>query len=135
MLVGSAVADAHGLAVCVAGPAFNVVLGGGMAAVEGEQHGELGAVEAACMQQPFPKPAALRLVSRQRNVGSSLLAELQGSEVPANAVFNGLKFIVSFGFRDTAAGDDHDLVHVPHMASRRAIINDVRPRIRVSGGS
>ena len=79
--------------------------------------------------------AALRLISRQRDVGSTSLAELQGSEVPANAVFNGLKFIVSFGFRDTAAGDDHDLVHVPHMASRRAIINDVRPRIRVSGGS
>ena len=79
--------------------------------------------------------AALRLISRQRDVGSTSLAELQGSEVPVNAVFNGLKFIVGFGFRDTAVGDDHDLVHVPHVASRRAIINDVRPRIRLSRAS
>ena len=59
VLVGGAVADPDGLAVGVAGPACEVALGVGVAAVEGEQDGEPGPVESAGVEQPGQEPARL----------------------------------------------------------------------------
>src|SRR5207302_631609 len=59
VLVGGAVADANRLALRIAGPAVEFPLGGRVAAVEGEQYGELRALEAAGVQQPGEEPAGL----------------------------------------------------------------------------
>ena len=52
MLVGGAVADPDGLAVCVARPSVERAFGTRMLAVQGEQHREARAVEAARVQKP-----------------------------------------------------------------------------------
>ena len=59
VLIGGAVTDPNGLAVGIAGPAWEGVLGGGMAAVQGEKYREAGPLEAAGVQQPGQESAGL----------------------------------------------------------------------------
>ena len=49
-----------------------------------------------------------------QNFISTSLAELQGGEPSVNAFWQGLQFLVRAAFHDPSAGDDDDLIRVPH---------------------
>src|SRR4029450_8863213 len=63
VLVGGAVTDTDRAAVAAAGPAVKYPFGGWVAAVEGEQDGEAGPVQAAGVEQPGEEVAGFGVVA------------------------------------------------------------------------
>ena len=134
MLVGGAVADPDGLAVGVAGPASEGVLGIGVAAVEGEQHGESGPFESTGVEQPGQEPS--RLVDlADAEEGGDADAGVAGPGEPVVPVANPAEV---FGERGRRCGDgcprwrigqqaQRDQTALRQVKVRQAVVDVVRP--------